>query len=77
MPPEQFDRQVYLDNPLPIVTPEQQSRCVGCAFTRADVESSSALRNFLAAEGCLEDCPIMKEPTRPSSPVSPAHKSLS
>ena len=54
----------------------EETRCVGCAFTRADVEKSPALRNLLAAEGCLDDCPIMKEPTQPSSPVSPEHKSL-
>jgi hypothetical protein len=61
---------------LPIIN-DADSPCVGCAFTRVDVERSPALRSILFAEGCLEDCPILKEPTRPSSPVSPAHKSLS
>lgn len=62
---------------LPILKPVE-NRCIGCAFTSKDLETSQALRNLLESEGCLEDCPILhKDVTPPSSPIFPAHKSLS
>lgn len=65
-----------IGNELPVIK-APEARCVGCVFTRVDVEKSPALRNLLAAEGCLDDCPILRQPRPPSSPVFPAHKSLS
>ena len=44
---------------LPIYQAKEAPRCVGCQFTRGDYESSQAMRNLLAAEGCDTDCPIL------------------